>query len=259
VLRFVEDRFLFRPVPASVDWQSPPPELVVEDVTLTGADGTRLHAWFTAPDGWTPAQGAVLYAHGNAGNLSHRGNILIRWRQLGLAVLIFDYPGYGRSEGRPSETGCYAAGDAAFRWLIAVCRVPAGRVLFYGGSLGGAIALDLAVRQPHRGVVLVSVFTSVRDMARKTFPWLPARWLVRNRFDNLGKIPRLRSPLFLAHGTADRLVPFGQGERLFAAANEPKRFFPMAGYDHQHTPGPDFYVALREFLAETAAARVAPG
>jgi fermentation-respiration switch protein FrsA (DUF1100 family) len=252
VLRSLVRYFLFRPVSYTQDWQPPPPDLHIEDVHLS-AVGIPIHAWWAPPLGWEPAQGALVYCHGNAGNLSHRGEGLRRWhQQLGVAPLIFDYPGYGRSGGRPSEAGCYAAADAAYDWLVETAHVPSEKILLYGGSLGGGVAIDVASRRPHRALVLVSTFTSLADMARKRLPWLPAGWLMRRRWDNLHKIRSCRRPVFIAHGTADRLVPFRQGERLFAAANEPKAFFPMNGYDHQHTPGPDFYEALRRFLAEYA-------
>jgi fermentation-respiration switch protein FrsA (DUF1100 family) len=249
LLLALENRFLFQPCTAARDWMPPPAKMPVEDVWLTSADGTSLHGWWTAPDGWEPNQGAVLYCHGNAGNLSHRGGNVRCWReQMGMAVLIFDYPGYGRSGGKPSEASCYAAGDAAYDWLTHEKKISGGRILLYGGSLGGAFATDLASRRPHRALVLVKAFTSFPDMAQKEFPWLPARWLVRNRLDNLTKIARCPGPVFIAHGTEDRLVPFSQGERLFAAAPEPKQFFSLVGQEHNDPCGPDFYEALRLFL-----------
>jgi fermentation-respiration switch protein FrsA (DUF1100 family) len=255
VLLTVENWLLYHPLRYPESWEEPPPSVRARDVELVTAGGTRVHAWWCPTADWSPGQGAMLYSHGNAGNLSHRGEGVRRWQeQLGLAVLIYDYPGYGRSDGRPSEAGCYAAADAAYDWLTGELGVPPGRVVLYGGSLGGGVATDLAARRPHRALVLVSAFTSIPDMAQEQYPWLPARWLVRNRFDNLAKIGRCTRPAFLAHGTADRLVPYAQGERLFAAANEPKRFFPMEGYGHNHTPGPEFYAALRQFLAEAEGA-----
>jgi fermentation-respiration switch protein FrsA (DUF1100 family) len=204
------------------------------------------------PRDWRPDQGALLYCHGNAGNLSHRGEQLRRWRDLmRLAVLIFDYPGYGRSAGKPSEAGCYAAAAAAHDWLTGIKKVPGERIVLYGGSLGGAVAIQLAARRPHRALALVSAFASLADMARLRFPWLPARWLLRSRFDNVGTICTCCRPVFIAHGTADRVVPFAHGERLFAVANEPKEFFAMLGYDHNHTPPPEFYEKLRQFLKRT--------
>jgi hypothetical protein len=252
VLSALENRLIFVPTRAIEDWEPPPSDLNIQDVELTSSEGTRLHAWWMTPRDWRPDQGALLYCHGNAGNLSHRSEQLRRWRDLmRLAVLIFDYPGYGRSAGKPTEAGCYAAASAAHDWLTGVMKVPGERIILYGGSLGGAVAINLAARRPYRALVLVSAFSSLADMARLRFPWLPARWLLRNRFDNMGEIRTCRRPVFIAHGTADRVVPFAHGERLFAAANEPKEFFAMLGHDHNNTPPPEFYEKLRQFLKRT--------
>jgi fermentation-respiration switch protein FrsA (DUF1100 family) len=173
---------------------------------------------------------------------------------LGISVLIFDYPGYGRSDGTPTEAGCYAAADAAYHWLTQTMKVPPEQLLLYGGSLGGGVAVDLASRHPHRALILVKTFTSIPDVAQSVYPWLPARWLVHNRFDNLEKIGRCPRPLFVAHGTADRLIPFAHGQRLFEAAAEPKRFLRMAEIDHNDGLSGDFFPALRVFLDEITAA-----
>jgi fermentation-respiration switch protein FrsA (DUF1100 family) len=251
VLLAIEDRFLFRPLPARTEWQAPPNDRV-RDVEWQLPCGPRVHAWWCPTEDWRPEHGALLYLHGNAGNLSLRGDGVVRWQQeFGVGVLIPDYPGYGRSSGRPTEAGCYAAADAAHDHLVQTLHVPAERILVYGGSLGCAVGVDLAARRPHHALILVSAFTSVRDMACRICPWLPSRW-VHDRFDNLAKIGRCLRPVFIAHGTADRLVPFAQGQRLHAAANPPKELFPMEGYDHQHTPGPEFYARLRAFLERAA-------
>ncbi len=142
-LLLLEDQFLYGPRHAEVDHA--PAGVEVENVEMTSRRGDRIHAWWTAPKDWRPEQGAVLFCHGNGGNLGHRGRALPHWlEEMGLAVLLFDYPGYGRSSGVPSEAGCYAAGDAAYDWLCDVQNVPAERILLYGGSLGGGIAVDLA-------------------------------------------------------------------------------------------------------------------
>jgi fermentation-respiration switch protein FrsA (DUF1100 family) len=163
-------------------------------------------------------------------------------------VLLIDYPGYGRSGGKPSDSSCYAAGDAAFAWLTDDRHVPPKYILLYGGSLSGAVAIDLATRHPHRALAVLCTFTSFPDMAQKAFPWLPGRWLVHNRFDSLTKIASCPGPVFIAHGTEDQLVPYAHGERLFEAAREPKRFFPLPGFRHRDTPPPPFFPALRTFL-----------
>jgi fermentation-respiration switch protein FrsA (DUF1100 family) len=167
-----------------------------------------------------------------------------------VAVLIFDYPGYGRSTGQPTEAGCYAAGEACWTWLTETKQVPPEQVILHGESLGGATAIDLASRHPCRAVVTRGAFSSFPDIAQHAVPWLPARWLVRNQMDNAGKIGKVAAPVVIAHGTADEVVPFSQGERLFAAAREPKRLVPLHGFGHNTRPGPGFYRDLREFLGQ---------
>jgi fermentation-respiration switch protein FrsA (DUF1100 family) len=246
VLLLLEDWLLYHP--SRADGTPPPAGVAVEDVSLTSADGTPLDAWWSTPPGWKPADGAVLFCHGNGGHLGHRRGVFPHWLDMGQAVLLFDYPGFGKSGGTPSEVGCYAAGDAALAWLTEAQRVPAGRVVLYGGSLGGAVAIELARRHPCRALFLVSTFTSFPDMAHKVVPWMPGRWLVHNQFDNLGKIAHCHVPVFVVHDRGDDLIPFSQGERLFAAAAEPKQFFATTGIHHNDQPGSDVYPALRRFL-----------
>jgi fermentation-respiration switch protein FrsA (DUF1100 family) len=248
-LLLLEDRFLYGP--RHVELDKPPAGVEVESIEMTSRRGERIHAWWSKAKDWRPEQGAVLFCHGNGGNLSHRGKVLTHWtKELGVAVLIFDYPGYGKSSGVPSEDGCYAAGDAAYDWLHQVAKVPPERIILYGGSLGGGIATDLASRLPHRALVLVAAFTSVPDMAQTQYPWLPGHWFVRNRYDNIGKICHCRGPVFIAHSPQDELIPYIQGERLFEAAPAPKRLFSMPNYHHNDLPTADFYPALRCFLVE---------
>ena len=176
-LLLFEDRLVYQASRASEHWSVPPKDLAVQDVELVSADGTKLHAWWVAPTGWQPEQGAMLFCHGNGGNLSHRGRALKPWLDQQIAVLIFDYPGFGKSEGKPSEAGCYAAGDTAYAWLVREKCVPSERIILYGGSLGSGVAVDMALRHPHWALVLVSAYTSIPDMAQKLFPWMPAKWL----------------------------------------------------------------------------------
>lgn len=242
VLLFLENKLLFHPVKASQAWLPPPPD--VEEVELEGA-GERIHGWWFPRD---TAASALLYCHGNAGNLSYRGQMARALAQeLGVALFLFDYPGYGKSSGKPTEAGCYAAADAAFDWLVAQ-GYPPEHVILYGKSLGGGVASHLAVRRPHRALVLVKSFTSIPDVAAELYPFLPARWLVRNQFDNLRRLPRCRRPVFIAHGDCDRLIPCAHGQRLFEAANPPKSFLLMPGVDHADPPTPDFFPELRHFL-----------
>jgi hypothetical protein len=177
VLVALEDQLLFHPAPSARRWAEPPAGVEVQDIAFKTPDGTRLHGW------WFPclgARGAVLVCHSRAGNLSLElsAEALAGWQgAVGVSVFVFDYPGYGRSEGRPSESGSYAAADAAYDWLVQ--RVAARDVLIFGRSLGTAVAVDLASHRQHRALVLVSPFTSVPAVVQRLYPVLPARWLTR--------------------------------------------------------------------------------
>ena len=241
---WLENRFVFRPVRASVGW-NPKPSDEVRDVRFTDHEGTELHAW------WQPRgadNGVILYCHGNGGNLSCCGRVMERLsRFLGRAVFVFDYPGYGNSAGRPSESGCYAAADGAYGWLIEQGISP-DRIVLHGDSLGGGVATELATRRAHHALVLVKTFTSLPDAAKQIYPYLPVKSLMRNRFDSLSKIARCKSPVLIASGTEDRVTPFEQGRKLFEAANEPKRFVPLEGSEHNAFIPDGFFEILAEFL-----------
>lgn len=219
-----------------------------EDVTLVTEDGVRLHAWYLPVKG---ARFTVLVSHGNGGNMSHRlDRTLLIQSRLGASVLLYDYRGYGRSEGSPDEGGTYRDARAAYRWLVEERKVPSDRLVLFGESLGSAVALDLAIERPAAALVLEAPFTSVPDVARGTvfFPLAP---FVRTRYDNLAKVGRLRLPLLVLHGDRDGVVPFALGRRLFEAAPEPKRFFAIAGGDHNDAyvvGGDAYWKALASFL-----------
>ncbi len=145
VLLALENQLLFPGSTAAREWYEPAPELAIQEVKLASADGNTIHAWWSVPDGWTPERGAILYSHGNGGNLSMRQMNILHWRDATKqAVLIYDYPGYGKSTGMPTEAGCYAAADAAYDWLIDKQQIAASQLLLVGSSLGGAMAVDLA-------------------------------------------------------------------------------------------------------------------
>lgn len=243
-----EDRFVFRPNARGGQWVAPPESLPVEEVWLESAEGQDIHAWWCPQPG---ANGAVLFCHGNAGNLSQRSGDIQKVRDgLNASVLIFDYPGFGRSGGAPSEAGCYGAADAAYDWLTT--RVPAERIVLFGQSLGGGVATDLASRRPHRALVLFKTFTSIPDVAFSQYPFLPTSWLLRNRFENLQKIDRCRQPLFIAHGDCDRLIPLTQAERLYEQAPGPKQFLLLPGCGHNGGVPRDVMAQAAAFLKDKA-------
>jgi fermentation-respiration switch protein FrsA (DUF1100 family) len=222
--------------------------LAHEELDLRAADGVRIHGWFLpVPE----SRFTVLLCHGNAGNISHRlDRVLLMRAHLRTDVLLFDYRGYGGSEGSPDEEGTYRDARAAYAWLRRK-GVPPERVVLFGESLGAAVAVQLALDQPARALVLESAFASVPAMAREVFPFLPLAPFVRNRYDTLAKAPRLRLPLLVLHGERDRTVPLSQGRKVFDAAPGPKRFFLIAGADHNDsyvTGGEGYWRAWREFL-----------
>jgi fermentation-respiration switch protein FrsA (DUF1100 family) len=202
--------------------------LSYESVDLITADKVRLHGWFIPHD--TP-RATLLFFHGNAGNISHRLDSLQFFNSLGLAVLIIDYRGYGKSEGRPSEKGIYQDALAAWQYLTEAKQIPSENILLFGRSLGGAVAAYLATEQAALGLVLESTFTSIPDMAAELYPWLPTGWLVRYQYNTRERMAAINCPVMIVHSPEDEVIPFKHGQRLFQLANEAKRFFELRG-DH---------------------------
>ncbi|MFB3786812.1 MAG: alpha/beta hydrolase [bacterium] len=198
--------------------------LAYEDVSLQTADGLRLHGWYLPH---AEASAALLFCHGNAGNVSHRIESLRQWHSLGLNVFLFDYRGYGRSAGRPTEEGTYQDALAAYNWLQG--RGPDLPIVLFGRSLGAAVAIDLAARGKGAALIAESGFTSVPAIGQELFPILPVKWLVRTRYDSLAKIPQVKIPVLVIHSREDEIVPFHHGEALFEAAPGPKQFLEIRG------------------------------
>jgi uncharacterized protein len=250
VLSFFENKLVFVPAVAPRDWAEPPTD-EIQEVELKSADGNRIGAW------WLPCPGSdatILYLHGNAGNLSHRGGSVVKLRRiLNAAVLIIDYPGYGKSTGSPTEQGCYRAAEAGYDYLVNEQKRRPDSLLLYGASLGGAVAVDVGARRPHGALVLIKSFTSAPDVGASRFPWLPVHWVMRNRFASIDKIGSIHTPVFIAHGDIDSVIPFAHGEALFQAANEPKEFLRLEGQDHNDGMPEEFFDRLKAFLTKNAA------
>ena len=218
-----------------------------DEVFLTASDGTRIHGWFLPAD--PPGRGAVLVCHGNAGNVSGRLDRAVRLEnELGLDVFLFDYRGFGRSEGSPDEEGTYQDGLAAYGYLAEDRGIEPSRIVLFGESLGAAVAIELARRVPAGALVLEAPFTSIAAMAKVAYPFLPTFW-VRTKYDSLSKIGEVGLPVLIFHGTRDDVVPFAQGEELFRAAREPKTFVPVEGAGHSDAyerGGDAYWNAFRE-------------
>ncbi len=190
----------------------------------------------------------MLFCHGNGGNVALWGDELRLLRdRMGVSVLGFDYRGYGRSEGTPSEAGVLADARAARTWLAQRTGIPENQVVLMGRSLGGAVAVDLAA-DGARGLILESTFTSMPEVGHAAMPWLPVRALMHTQLNSLAKIGKFHGPLLQSHGTADRLIPYAMGRQLFDAANEPKQFVAIQGGDHNDPQSDEYYAALWAFL-----------
>ncbi|MCL2623303.1 MAG: alpha/beta hydrolase [Planctomycetaceae bacterium] len=229
--------FLFFPTPYHPQtWTEP--DFTYEDVTLTTSDGVKINAWYLAAD---EPKAWVLFSHGNAGNLSGWGYAAEEMRsRFGVSVLIYDYRGYGKSEGRPSVPGIRNDGRAARDWLCARESLKPDELVYCGRSLGGAVAVDLAAETGAKGLILESTFTSIPDMAKKMLPFVPQS-VIRYKLDSLDKIKNYHGLLLHCHGDADSVIPFQQGTKLFQACpSERKKFVRMEGLDH-NDPLPESY------------------
>ena len=246
LMMFMENSLLFFPTKyPDGDWQ--PPGLQFEDAWFQAADGTKLHGWFVPHD---HPRAVALFAHGNGGNLSHRADLFYELHRMGVAVLAFDYRGYGRSEGSPNEAGILADARAARTWLAKRAGIPESQIVVMGESLGGAVAVLLTGEAPARGLVVESSFSSAPDVAAYHYPWLPVRLLMRTQLNAAEAIRRHHGPVLIVHGDADTIVPIQFGRKLFEAANEPKRFVTIPGADHNDPRRPQFYKSLDQFLNE---------
>lgn len=214
--------------------------LAYEAVEILTEDGIRLDAWYVPA---LEPRGTVLFFHGNAGNISHRLDSLRVFNELNLATLIFDYRGYGRSEGEASEQGIYRDAQAVWRHLTEERGVPPAEIIVFGRSLGAAVAASVASRHKPGALIIESGFVSVPDMAAEIYPWLPARRLARIGFPTGDYLQTVTCPVLIVHSRDDEIIPFDQGSRLFEVAHEPKEFLELRG---GHNDG--FLVSGRRYL-----------
>jgi fermentation-respiration switch protein FrsA (DUF1100 family) len=226
-----------------------PDDLRFENVWFTAEDQTRLHGWYCPCEN---ARAVILIAHGNAGSIASRASLL-RYLQKStrVATLMFDYRGYGRSEGVPTVEGVLQDARAARTKLCQLARIKDSEMLLMGESLGGAIVVQLAAESAPRGLILQSTFSSLRQVADFHYPRLA--WLVPpTKLDSLTQIARYRGPLLQSHGNVDRTIPYDLGKRLFESANEPKSFVTIPGADHNNWFTLEYQTRLDEFLANVA-------
>jgi fermentation-respiration switch protein FrsA (DUF1100 family) len=245
---FLDQLFVFHPDPwIERDWGRVS-QLPLEDVWFTSEDGTRLFGWYVASRR-SPA--VLLWCHGNAGNMIHRLENLAALYEIGLSVFLFDYRGYGRSEGTPSEQGLYQDARAAYGYLTDVRHIDPARLVVFGRSLGAAVAGNLASERKVAGLILESAFPSVAAMAKEQFGGLPTHWLLGSRFPLVERLKSIRAPMLMIHGDQDTIVPFPLGEQVFLAAPGPKSLYVVKGADHNNLPfvgGQSYFSTLKQFI-----------
>lgn len=222
--------------------------LPYEEVFFTARDGVKLNGWFVGQEG---AADTILFFHGNAGNITHRLDKLRMFRELGLNIFIFDWRGYGKSRGSPSEKGFYLDGEAALQYLTEKKNIAPGNIIAYGESIGSAVAVDLATRTDFKALITDGAFTSVDEVAKMVYPFIPS-FLISFKFDSLSKIGDVKCPVLVVHSVDDEIIPFRMGEELYNSAKPPKKFLKLRGGHNEAFLDSEqaFKDGIRSFLAE---------
>jgi len=227
----------------------------IDDHFFSAGDGVRLHGWWCRRLDGNPGDPVLLFFHGNAGNLSHRADLLIELAtRTPASIFVVGYRGYGRSEGRPKEAGLYMDARAAWKHLTEEIGIGADRIVIFGKSLGGGVAVDLAMEAPAAGLIIESSFSSIPDMAGAHYPFVP-KFLIRTQMNSVVKVPFISMPKLFIHSREDRVVPYRLGRDLFEAASEPKRFYEVVGSGHNETwlvGGDSYFEALSDFITESS-------
>jgi uncharacterized protein len=224
-----------------------------EAITFSTDDGLTLNGWFVPASTPTP-EGTVIVFNGNAGHRGYRAELARLFADTGYATLLFDYRGYGDNPGAPTEDGLARDAHAARRYVASRPMVDARRIIYFGESLGAAVAVGLAVDEPPRALILRSPFTSLGDAGRYHYPYLPVSWLLRDRYPSIDRIARVRCPVLVIAGDRDSIVPMEQSRRLFEAASQPKQFVVIEHADHndEALAGPAALSAVAPFLRDHA-------
>ncbi len=230
----------YTPASIGLDFQS---------VNFVTDDKVKLHAWYIPSDN---PRATVLFCHGNAGNISHRLDSIQIFNRLGLNVFIFDYRGYGQSEGKMTEKGSYLDAEAAWKYLTYNKNILPGNIIIFGRSLGGAIASWLASHHEPAALIIESSFSSVNSMGKHFYPFLPVSLISRFSYNTAEYVKNVSSPVLIIHGPNDEIIPYSEGQKLFASASEPKRFFDLRGghNDGFIATGSKYVRALDGFISD---------
>jgi uncharacterized protein len=246
---FMQSGLIFYPNMPGRNLVSTPEDigLTYQNVEVVTEDNIRLHGWFIPNNN---AKGTVLFFHGNAGNISHRLDSIEIFHHLELNVFIFDYRGYGQSEGKITEKGTYRDAEAAWNYLIYTRGISEKQIIIFGRSLGASIGAWLAGKHTPAALIIESGFASVASMAKRLYPFLPIRWLARFKYNTKQYVKNVSSPVLVAHSKDDEIIPYDEGREIFAAAPEPKQFLEMRGghNDGFIVSGASYINGLKSFI-----------
>ena len=240
--------FVYHPDPWKDQYWKARSGLPLEEVWFQSGDGTKLFGWYVES---AATSAVVLWCHGNAGNIINRLENLRELYRIGLSVFIFDYRGYGRSQGSPSEEGLYQDALGAHDYLTRTRMIPPDRIVIFGRSLGAAVAGELAVQKPAAGLILESSFPSIAAVAKFHYGGLPLHWLLGAEFTLIDRLPHLSLSKLIIHGDQDDIIPLELGRQVFEAAKPPKFFYAIPGADHNNTyqvGGTAYFRRLAEFI-----------
>ncbi len=246
VIYFKQDGMFY--FPEKEIWQTPRDiNLEYTEINFRTKDGINISGWYI------PAykeKGVLLFCHGNAGNISHRLDSIKIFNSLNLSVLIFDYRGYGRSNGKPSESGTYLDAEAAWDYLVDVKQKSPEKIILFGRSLGGAVAAEIALRENPAGLIIESSFTSVPDIGKKFYPWFPVKLISKFRYSTIDKIGLIKCPKLIIHSPEDEIIPFKHGKYLYEKASPPKEFLEIKGGHNEGflISGNTYNTGLKRFL-----------
>jgi fermentation-respiration switch protein FrsA (DUF1100 family) len=255
-VRYIESKSIFYPV-RSIAATPAALGLAFEDVFIKTQDNVTINAWLVksssrrpeVPRGEEPTgtqRGTLIFCHGNAGNIGDRLEKILLFHQMGLNILVIDYRGYGKSQGQPSEAGIYKDAVAAYDYLLTRQDIDRSRIIGYGESLGGAVAVDLGTKRNLAALIIDSSFTNAADMAKTIYPFIPS-FLLGTKLDSAAKVRTVTIPKLFIHSRADEIVPFRLGERLYQAAAQPKEFLELSG-GHNDTPADAREEMAREII-----------
>ena len=247
-MSLLDQFFVYHPEPwREQDWKARS-GLPLEDVWFQSSDGTKLFGWYVEHDA---TSAVVLWCHGNAGNIINRLENLRELYRLGLSVFLFDYRGYGRSHGSPSEEGLYRDALGAYDYLTRTRLIRPERIVLFGRSLGAAVAAEVASQKLAAGLILESAFPSIEAVARFHYGGLPVHWLLGAEFRLIDRLPQLSLPKLIVHGDQDEIIPLELGRQVFEAAKPPKSFYVIKGADHNTTyyvGGETYFQRFAEFV-----------